>query len=558
MSDVSETMQSMTEAELRAFEKFLLKLDREVDANPQVALDALPDAVHDLLGQGPIELGSKEEAQVLTNCAGVLINAAIRAESVAHLALSEGWLLDVLDSFLLENDPILISSMLYNLGNARTALADINERTERRSALSDGKPDWRTVRAVARWRQRDLLRSGRSDLTWAARLADGVSGDAVGQQLCNLGNTFDHSARWIEAYDAYAGALKADPTNGNAAGNAAVLVQGAIQAGWDFEGHMCSLYDHYLAMAKGLRERTVEVAGEHAAQRFDEMELLGSHAPLRVDPAPDDPYQQWVVEHRLALIAGLEGIGSPEVEGRWDSISLRQVIQPIDEDGAPTILSMLNVLKADYLVARRLGFEALEALDHTDGWAQHPSDPGLYVETLDYAVVGEASAKLVLAHRAALDVLDKVAVALNEHLDIGVAPEKVNFRKFWFEPARRPENQYDQLRGALLAHPCIASGLLAMAELAYDMAEDGIYAEAQQVRNAGTHRFVLLHNGVVEVPSTGTMKSLPVWEMQTTMLEALSVARAAYIYLVAILSVYEAEIAKDSGPTIPITMNFTP
>ena len=42
-----------------------------------------------------------------------------------------------------------------------------------------------------------------------------------------------------------------------------------------------------------------------------------------------------------------------------------------------------------------------------------------------------------------------------------------------------------------------------MAELAYDMGEAGVYAEAQAVRNAGTHRFVLVHHALQDVESTG-------------------------------------------------------
>ena len=97
-------------------------------------------------------------------------------------------------------------------------------------------------------------------------------------------------------------------------------------------------------------------------------------------------------QHRLALVAGLEGVGAGEVDGRWDTITLRQVSNSESTAEMPAILSMLNVLKADYLVARRLGYEACTALDQGDGWMQGEDDPGVYVETLQYAVVGELSA----------------------------------------------------------------------------------------------------------------------------------------------------------------------
>jgi len=545
----------MTEDKLEGLQREASALGHLIDVNPETILDLMRAKVIAVFGADQIDVDSEKAALVLLKCAGVLIDSASRVRDVKHLVLAEGWLDRVQSSYKLEENLAAVSNLLYFLANARSTAADIEAADALRAeSETDDDLDWRVARARARWSQRVRLRQTRTDLTWAARLSADVDGQAVGMRLCNLGNALDNSGRWIEAYDAYVGALAADPTNGNAAGNAAVLVEHAIGAGWDFEGHLCSLYDHYLSRAKANRATTVRVAGEAAAARFDNMELLGSHEPLSVEPAVGDTYQEWVAEHRLALIAGLEGVGSAAAKGRWDSISLRQVIQPIDENGAPPILSILNVLKADFLVARRLGFEAQSALADTDGWSQHHTDPGVYVETLDYAVVGEVGAKLVLAHRAALDVLDKTAVALNEHLGLGDPPDKVNFRKFWFEPTKTWENRFDALREDLLADPTIATGVMAMAELAYDMSDDGIYAEAQKVRNAGTHRFVLLHRGAKEVPSSLTMRSMTVWDMVATMLEALSVARAAYIYLVAMLSSHEAAKAESSGPLLTLPM----
>lgn len=548
----------MTEEELAGFEKQLFALAVDVDTDPKRVLAELPPMVLGFYGQGPIELKSEQAAHVLMNCAGVLIDSAMRVRDVAHLGLADMWLADVLESYQLEENAKAVSDALYFSANARIGLADIPAENAVHDLMDDGeRPEqevWHLAQALARWNGRDLLRDGRYNLTWSARILGGADPDGEGRRWCNLANSLDNSGRWVEAYDTYMKALEADRTNGNAAGNAAVLIGWAIGRGWDFEGHMCSLFDHYLTMAHQNRARTVEVAGEDAARRFDKMELLGTHASLRVEPATGDAYQAWVTKHRLALVAGLEGVGASDVEGRWDTINLNQVSGSQTDAGMPTILNILNVLKGDYLVARRLGFEASQAFAESDGWTQDEDDPGVYTDTLQYAVVGETSAKLVLAHRAALDVLDKTAVALNEHLGIGDQPDKVNFRTFWFEPEKKTENRYNTLRASLLAHTPITLQVLAMAELAYDMTVGGIHADAQKVRNAGTHRFVMLHQGLHEVDSTLTMQAIPVREMVDTMLESLSVARAAFIYLVDMLSAVEADKfiqAEEAGATWP-------
>lgn len=85
--------------------------------------------------------------------------------------------------------------------------------------------------------------------------------------LCNLGNLLDDSGRWVEAYTAYADALEADPTNGNAAGNIAEFLRRRLGRQVDQRGHLAAVYDKYVAMAQSLRQRTVEVAGAAAADR---------------------------------------------------------------------------------------------------------------------------------------------------------------------------------------------------------------------------------------------------------------------------------------------------
>ena len=543
----------MTEADLQALERAVLALASFVDTDPERVVQEVPALVHgdSALGQAPLVFATVREAVAVLQAAGVLIDAAVRARCVDSLWLADAWLSDVVAFEDLEELPDAISGALYFRGNARIAIADQHTNNQMTSAPREQWPleQWPLERALARWEMRDLLRGGRSDLRWSAKLTG--DGTREGGALCNLANTFDHSGRWIEAYDAYVSALEADSTNGNAAGNAAVLIGRVIGAGWDFEGHLCSLYDHYLAKAKANRDGTVRVAGEQAAERFDAMELLGSAEPTRFDPDGqdpnvEDPYQRWVADHRLALVAGLEGVGAGEVEGRWDTITLRQVSSSGPSSEMPAIVSMLNVLKADYLVARRLAFEAWTAFAEGGGWRQDDSDPGVYIETLQYAIVGELSSKLVLAHRAALDVLDKTAVAVNEHFAIGDPPDKVNFRTFWFEPnkkAQKTEDKQSALRESLLEVPTLATGVLSMAELAYDMGRGGVYAEAQAVRNAGTHRFVLVHHGYKDVESTESMRAMELNEMVEATIESLAVARAAYIYLVAMVSAYEARTA---------------
>ncbi|MGX7698282.1 LA2681 family HEPN domain-containing protein [Gordonia polyisoprenivorans] len=503
-------------------------LSDKVDEDPEKAAGIITAIVSETFGEPPV-LTSFTEAAVLTNAGSVLINAGSRTGNEENLATGELWMQTIVDSGLL-NDAEKESAALYNLANSRLALTDI---AYSRALGGEDREDQIRATAQQRIRDKDRLRLARVELARAAGLTSNLR--AKGMRLCNLANALDHSGRWVEAYDAYVRALDGDPENGAAAGNAAVLIERAIGNGWDFDGHLCSLYDHYLGMAKANRAVTVSVAGEHAARKYDAMEMLGSDEPV-FESRHEDIYRDWVARHRLALIAALEGTGNQSENGRWDAIGLASVTDISSSSGAvPRIFSILNVLKGDFLVARRLAFEAEQVLDETGGWHLHDSDTGTYADTLQYEVHGEAVSKLVLAHRAALDVLDKTAVAVNDHLDVGDDPTKVWFRKFWFQ-----DKECTRFREALVERSGMSTAILAMAELALDMTKGGMYEHAQDVRNAGTHRFILVHHGMAEVESTATLQAITLAGMREACHQSLTVARAAFIYLVALLAMHES------------------
>ncbi len=78
-----------------------------------------------------------------------------------------------------------------------------------------------------------------------------------------------------------------------------------------------------------------------------------------------------------------------------------------------------------------------------------------------------------------------------------------------------------------------------------------MYEHAQDVRNAGTHRFILVHQGMVEVESNSTMQAMTLSGMREACHQSLTVARAAFIYLVALLAVFESRKAAGKA-TLPL------
>jgi hypothetical protein len=148
---------------------------------------------------------------------------------------------------------------------------------------------------------------------------------------------------------------------------------------------------------------------------------------------------------------------------------------------------MFNVLKSDFILARDLAWRAI----NENAW---PST-GRFSDTLDYATYGPYASALILSHRTALDLLDKIAVTANHYFEFGQAPEKVYFGKLW-------RGTPDKITGV---HPLAekvektiregVSALYGLVELAEDYdSSEGILRPQKDLRNAGTHRFVVLHD----------------------------------------------------------------
>lgn len=426
----------------------------------------------------------------------------------------------------------VFASSLYSFATATSGLVHL-----RMESADQG-------RAEGLWEHRDELGLVRRLLRDVAQ-ADSAPPELRSRAATNLANALDDSGRWVEAYEWYVEALEIDPSNGNAAGNAALLLRRLIDAEGGDLGHLAAQHDRYLLWARKQREQTVEVAGEATAQLYDQMPLLdpiGAH--LSHDGSNDDPYQQWVVDTRLALSLSAEGLGA-HFE-KWDSAAVMHSA-PGPEHGVPAMFAMIDALRAEYVVARRLAYDGVVDLGVFGGLPAH-DDPGEYGNMGDGTVAGSHLARLTLAQRAALDILDKLAVTVGHHLQTQDDPSRIDFRKFWTTGKKGPSNTSAAKRPELASDQ---AGLLhAVAELAFDLSEGGFYDEAQQLRNAGTHRVVI---GNLEDIAPENVKESGVRigteHLANSALLALHVAKSAFLYVTRLLeSHFDPDATSDLVP----------
>ena len=417
-----------------------------------------------------------------------------------------------------------VADVTYNLANGLVAATGVPPRNA----------DWLSHQESTRERRAEARRC-----FW--KVAQDVDADSTlrTQAWTNLANQFSGSYRLGEAQDGWLAALEIDPENGVAASSAARNLL------WLYERGGCSELTRIEAImvaktADRHRHRVIQYAGAQAAAQ------IAAFACELGDPPPrsphKDPFLHWVERERLALAPVVELI-DPTM-GKLDWLMLPGILER--EHGAagmpPPVFAMFNMLKSDFILARDLLWRAIDE----NVWPA----TGRFGDTLDYATYGPDASALILAHRTALDLLDKIAVTANHYFEFGLPPDKVYFGKLWRgSPDKttgvRPLNEKVEqaIRGG-------ASALYGLVELAEDYdSSAGILRSQKDLRNAGTHRFVVLH----DLGDPAESRQAPEIEhhrrepFTQEVLRALRVARSAIQMLALSISQHEQGLPQRTG-----------
>lgn len=345
----------------------------------------------------------------------------------------------------------------------------------------------------------------------------------------NLGNELWRSHRWVEAYDAYADALNLDPSNVVASTGAVKVLLRARDLGIGDRRTAEAVAARHLRSVAGGRQRIRELAGEKAAAEFDRLQGLGLSGGGPPDLSGAGEYERFVAANRLMLTPTIEGLDVSLK--RWDSLQIDRIIEATGTSaGVPPVFAIFNVAKAEYLAARWLFY-----LSHAEG--SRVPETGAYHDTLDYAVYGVRSSLTVLAQRAALDVLDKIALLVTEFLALEDRPRDVTFRTRW----HRRDKATKEIVGW---HERIGEeiekgnrGFIALADVAVDLSREGFLGRKKSLRDVGTHRALVLHD-IANSPSreSAFVSHEDESEFHREVLETLRLTRASLLYLIEGLS----------------------
>ena len=162
----------------------------------------------------------------------------------------------------------------------------------------------------------------------------------------------------------------------------------------------------------------------------------------------------------------------------------------------PPLLGWYNQMKQEFVGARLLYHEAMEAEPLDDRPPHFADDEVRLYDTLDYPVFSIGTERLRLAFRTAYGLLDKIAGFVNAYFDLGHDPNRVDLRGVWYEDPRKRR----ALHSKIVDRPNLA--LRGLYWLSFDIVgeaangpDDALAPEATHLnalRNALEHRCLVL------------------------------------------------------------------
>ncbi len=446
--------------------------------------------------------------------ASTLIDAGGRAGD--KLAVTEGTKIFRRLTGKSPNNPAL----RYNLANGLSQLAKLETYSG---------PEWYISTQSERREARCLYREVANNTK---------SADLKAQALINAGNELDCGYRWVEAYDCWVRALAVDSSNGVAALSTARMLLRRLRDHKQLPFSDSRAAGFYTRLAVKRSTEIERIAGSEAAQLTKSLPTLKSSWKPRPPYKIKNDFARFVSTHRLALVGTIEGVDFRKK--RWDNIHIPSIVENIETGpGVPPVFTMFNQLKADFCTARWLAYV------HT---SNPPKDTSLYMDTLDYSLYGIAPSLLVLAQRAALDILDRVAACANDYFHAGDKPNGIHFRNFWRE--NQGTGTWRPWVQSLLSTP--NPGIIALGELASDLTEGSALCQKYNSRNISTHRFCVLHD-LAKTPSR-VSPAIEHYDLRSFLdqtIETLQITRSAILYLLDAIAWHEANNATD-GLKVPM------
>lgn len=261
-------------------------------------------------------------------------------------------------------------------------------------------------------------------------------------------------------------------------------------------------------------------------------------------------YRKWCLKHKLFLNPLNDLIQNNTVA--IDNLHLPDHVYKITED--IRFPKYFNILKQEFVTARYMLYE------FETGKFDHFSDNGVVLENcLDGVWFGYRNEVLKNSLRVSYSIFDKIALFLNDYMNIGLSVESLNFRKIWGKYKNKE----------LELFPCFTNnenlplrGLYFLSKDLYspnfkDVAEPEA-RELNDIRNMAEHRYLEMQEYVNNVDDTDYIKYITIDDLHSKALKMLSLAREGLIYLSLAMHVEEGRRDDERSDKLMVTIQSEP
>jgi tetratricopeptide (TPR) repeat protein len=357
------------------------------------------------------------------------------------------------------------------------------------------------------------------------------------QLLVNYANALDSAGRISEAVEYYDRALRLDPSMSEAQGNKGIALQ---RYAFLARGHTHQfLLEAYRLLGEALKGGLHLNAVSEFKKHYDEISvIIDAHNSFELEdntsPNSVGPFHDFMikfcVQHRLYLTP-TTFIGKANAVVYGDPMFVSRMTAPLKNNSKfDRYITFLNQIKQDYVLARYFLVQSQyrsEIVDVVD------RDVALYYP-LDYSLHSAYVQLLKTSFRAAVDVLDKIAFFIRDYCAVLSVPEtNVYFKNIWAK-----DDSTTTLRAELASRKNLI--LLAFLDLALDLKKDGYYGHIYELRNALTHRFVVVHDMLLSDQSNPDIPRVLIDDLIDRCIQVMQVAKDALTYLIAFVDLEES------------------
>ena len=259
-------------------------------------------------------------------------------------------------------------------------------------------------------------------------------------------------------------------------------------------------------------------------------------------------YRRWCLRECLFL--------NPLNDGYTDSVAATDVLHLPDHTYTigepPRFPGYYNLLKQEYVSARYRLYRATH--QHEPDFLM---DEVLLLDSGEGQALGHYSEDLKSAFRSTYSLFDKIGLFLNDYFQIGLPPDKVNFRKVWSEKSSGAAAQVRPTFAGRRNWPL--RGLYFLSKDLFDKDFEEVSepdaVDLAGLRNQTEHRFLSLQHSEKGV-TTDTHRLILIADFQAKTLRLLKMAREALIYLS--LSMHREEVLREGGSRCETRTTGTP